>query len=223
MQQENCAQERLVLPETRQLYFDPVDFPVKDAMEFRLIYGGSLLKSSQSKARPWEKHQIRLEFHRQLKKLWECHPVFRIYNEGEDRTRLENIAKQYEGYVPIVNGGFGMVCDLDILLLRVEPPGYLVMKDAKGSGDIDNRLKVLFDALSLPQRGQVPIPKDGEAPDPRPFFVLLQDDGLITGVRVTTDRLLAAEDDCRPSEACVVIHATVKVADPTRSPYQLAL
>lgn len=220
------------------LYSDPIDVPVKSIVEFRLIYGGSLLKSAtQNKSRAWEKHQIRLEFHRQLKRLWETHPVFRFYNEPQhwdrsghrltiehhDLTTIDAISKQFQGFVPVVNAGFGTVCELDVLLLRNEPAGQFVGENTSGGGDIDNRLKVLFDALKIPKIGQIPPAKEGTPPDPDPFFVLLQDDGLITAVRVTTDRLLAVENDSLPSEACVVLNVTVKVADPTLSPYQLAL
>ena len=56
-------------------------------------------------------------------------------------------------------------------------------------GDIDNRIKVLFDALRMPLnkselRGQAP------AKDEDPFYCLLQDDNQITEVKITTDRLL---------------------------------
>jgi hypothetical protein len=55
------------------------------------------------------------------------------------------------------------------------------------AGDIDNRLKTLFDALQIPQSCSdvdPPAERDGY------LFVLLENDNLITDVRVTTDRLL---------------------------------
>jgi hypothetical protein len=55
--------------------------------------------------------------------------------------------------------------------------------------NIDNRLKVLFDALRMPENtGELPHtpPQSGEDP----FFCLLQDDKYINEVTVTTDRLL---------------------------------
>jgi len=200
-------------------------------MEFRLIYGGSLLKAAHgTKTRSWEKHQIRRQFHEQLKRLWETHPLLIFYSRPmhfeKDRNRLilrepdtaiEKVAAHFEGYVPLVNGDFGMVCDLDILFLRPEPAGKL-FREGKGGGDIDNRLKTLMDALKMPQRGQVKV-KEGDGEDPNPFFVLLQDDALVTSVRVTTDRLLTVDDNCDPAEACVIISVGIRVADPIRSPY----
>jgi hypothetical protein len=78
-----------------------------------------------------------------------------------------------------------LVCDLDILFLRRENPGQLI----SAGGDLDNRIKVLFDALRVPQddnevRGLDP---EGES---KVNLCLVEDDKLITGFRVTTDRLL---------------------------------
>ena len=75
-----------------------------------------------------------------------------------------------------------MTCGLNILFLRRDSPGKVI-----SGGDIDNRLKTLFDALSIPNRSQiVGTPESNESP----FFCLLEDDSLITEVRVETDRLL---------------------------------
>jgi hypothetical protein len=56
-----------------------------------------------------------------------------------------------------------------------------------------NRLKTLFDALSMPANAQqIPSGADAE-PDGR-VFCLLEDDKLITSITVTKDRLLTMED-----------------------------
>jgi len=85
--------------------------------------------------------------------------------------------------------------------------------------DIDNRLKTIFDALQMPgslndlgargSKGQIrPKPNDD------PFYVLLQDDRLITHVSVTTDTMLEAVPNA-PKETAVrlVIHATIRPYD----------
>lgn len=51
-------------------------------------------------------------------------------------------------------------------------------------GDIDNRLKTLFDALRLPNQTNELVGYDNPAPDENPFFCLLEDDSLITHVSV---------------------------------------
>lgn len=204
-------------------------------MEFHLIYAGSLLKSGRS-GHVWEKHQIRRYLHPQLKKLWETHPLLTFYTqeshwdrhgrqhviEHHDATKVENIATHFEGYVPLVMADFGMVCELEILFLRAEPPGNVLQRGGSGGGDLDNRMKVLFDGLCMPVQGQVKL-RDGDTPDPSPMYVLVQDDSLITSLKVSADRFLAAENDSNPAEACVIISVNVKVADPTRLPYGISL
>ncbi len=205
-------------------------------MEFRLIYGGSLIKAAGSGPgrRAWEKHQLRRHFHHQLKRLWETHPILRFYAQArhfqqggfastsvKHFTTIDSIAEHFEGYVPLVNEDFGMACELDVLFLRAEPAGHLLNHDSSG-GDIDNRMKVLLDGLTMPQKGQVKLKYDDD-PDPVPMFVLPKDDGLVTSLRITTDRLLTSHDDSDSSEACVVINVNVKTADPTRLPYELTL
>ena len=214
---------------------DPVGYPVRTVMEFHLVYAGNLLKSGRS-GHVWEKHQIRRYLHPQLKKLWETHPLLTFYTqeshfdrhgrqyviEHHDPTKVETIAKHFEGYVPLVMADFGMVCELEILFLRAEPPGSVLRRGGSGGGDLDNRMKVLFDGLCMPERDQVKL-RDGDAPDPSPMYVLVQDDSLIISLKVSADRFLAAENDADPAEACVLISVNVKVADPTRLPYGISL
>lgn len=209
-------------------------------MDFRLGYNGELLKAQgqgKGKRRPWEKHQIRLHFHQQLKNLWATHPLLNFYNQpshfegtrgfaghavvhSAHRTTVGSLAQQYEGYVPLVNEEHGMYCDLDVLFLRAEPIGGLLNHNS-GGGDIDNRMKVLFDAFCIPQRGQLQ-PKPDDPADPSPLFVLLSDDSLITSVKITTDRLLTTETD-DPAEACVIVHVHVKSINPLIAPYNLPI
>lgn len=202
-------------------------------MEFRLVYAGSLLKAAgYNKSRVWEKHQIRRYLHHQLERLWSTHPLLAFYAQPAHIQRdgfagrvvkhvtIGSIAEHYEGFVPVVNTQFGMICELDILFLRAETAGNL-LKHGTGGGDIDNRMKVLFDALRIPERGEVKL-KEGDEPDPKPMFVLLSDDSLVTSVKITTDRLLISEGD-DPAEACVVIHANVKGVDPMLTPYEVSV
>lgn len=170
-------------------------------MEFRLIYHGRLPAQSSGGggAHIEQKHSIRREFHAQLKELWRQNAFLRkraasrhIVEEGEkrvsDRTNLDIIADEHRlsGYrfVPLVSEREGLACSLDVLFLRRDHPGNLI----RSGGDIDNRIKVLFDALRKPKDNEVEKwpPAEGE----NPFFVLLEDDLLINEVSVTTDRLL---------------------------------
>ena len=59
-------------------------------------------------------------------------------------------------------------------------------------GDIDNRLKTLFDALSVPTQQQASTSTARSSSIESPTFTLLEDDVLIARVNVDSDRLLAA-------------------------------
>ena len=168
-------------------------------MQFHLIYEGPLPAHTQRKHRVEEKHNIRRIFHKQLAKLWVEHPFLKTrsdlkFPDAHDASRIVSwvgahaSAYNRSGYnfLPLVGSLFDIACSLDILFLRRNDPGDLVKK----GGDIDNRIKVLFDALRIPEKcNELPEnAKPGLGEDP--FYCLLENDQLITGVRITTDRLL---------------------------------
>src|SRR5262249_15996308 len=90
-----------------------------------------------------------------------------------------------------------------ITLLRAAPPGGIIIGP---DGDIDNQLKVLFDAFRVPKKHELPQ-ADRPAAEESPFYCLLEDDGMITELAVTTDRLLAPK---QPEEIVAIIAVQVK-------------
>jgi hypothetical protein len=162
---------------------------------FRLTYEGELL-AHRDDARLPERclhvHSIRKKFHEQLKNLWEQHPVL----DKKRYARLGMVGAQpfqdfdREGFIrrPLVTDSNGLICALDVLMLREGAPG-------RGLQDVDNRLKTIFDALRMPKGPQelgvgTQQGKVSPASNENPFLVLLEDDRLITHVSVTTDMLL---------------------------------
>ncbi len=168
-----------------------------EEVNFRLTYDGRLKAQSQSNPRRDDKQAIRRHFHMQLMQLWRDHPALieeqsrcRTEDFGEvalSRMDIFRTAERFKRgkfrFLPLVRRDLHLVCDLDILFLRREIPGGLLQ-----SGDLDNRIKTLFDALSIPNDDQIHgfEPTDAE----KLFFCLLEDDSLITGFRVRSDRLL---------------------------------
>ena len=78
-----------------------------------------------------------------------------------------------------------LLCALDILFLRPDTPGKVL-----SSGDIDNRLKTIFDALRMPSGLDELGGYERPGTDEQPFFCLLEDDKQISKVAVETDMLL---------------------------------
>lgn len=198
----------------------PVEF-----MRLTLTYEGPLHAASTNETRNPEKHAIRREFHKQLRDVWNTHLAL-----GDSFSRVQQSLKwavedREKGrtgrapssfpitemggfvFVPLVCRALYSICELDILFLRREPPGGLVNQ----AGDIDNRIKVLFDALRVPANAnEIPTnaaPADNEAP----LFCLLEDDKLITSFRLDSDQLFGTAASESAAFVKLVIRATVKV------------
>lgn len=187
-------------------------------MRFHLTYAGPL-KSTQpshysnvdgvfTDRRSGQKHAIRRDFHRQLKQLWATNEFLNTARMlrggapahdarpgddgarwGHDPNELVSIVEAISGkyhqngyrFVPLVREEWSLACSLRILFLRRDAPGSLY-----SAGDVDNRVKTAIDALSKPD----PRVDDGPGEGEDPFFVLLENDKLVTHLEVETDRLL---------------------------------
>ena len=195
-------------------------------MEFRLTYAGPLYGASKTKTRADHKHEIRCHFHPQLRRLWEVTPHLRNARavdpgggyihpaalEMAAQLRVDWLASQFQrnGYrfVPLVTEELSLLCSVSILFLRPDAPGSLIQ-----SGDIDNRLKTLFDALRIVGSAQELGKYQEPAEDQTPFFCLLEDDSLITRVSVETDTLLEpVSDPPDPDDARLIITVNLRPA-----------
>ena len=180
-------------------------------MRFGLTYDGSLKAASQRDTRSAEKWSIRRQLSPQLEELWSVHPALQgiqlgypakvgtgsqliidtkspQFGPASAKAKLrEGIAVGEHIFLPLVRNELKLTCSLDILFLRKGEAGSVV----NHGGDIDNRLKVLFDGLRMPNRDELALTKD---PIKSPFYCLLEDDQMITSLAVRTDRLLTRVD-----------------------------
>jgi hypothetical protein len=200
-----------VVCKSQRGFFYPL--AIGDEVNFRLTYDGALKAASQSDGRRVEKHKIRCVFSRQLNQLFEHRNE--VLDEEMQHISMEDnpLVTRGDFYCfALVRAKLNLVCDLDILFLRRENPGQLI----SGGGDIDNRIKVLFDALRMPQddnevRGFV-------SSDPNKMLLCLtEDDRLITGFRVTTDRLLEpGRSEAEENNVRLIINVEVKATKLTK-------
>ncbi len=174
-------------------------------MEFTLTYRGPLKANGDAR----DKHAIRRELHKQLAALWK-HPPLSHHADVllADPPILAKVSVIQTvasfKFAPLVSSRLGLFAELALALLRPHLPGALI---AEG-GDIDNRLKTLLDALRMPKnRSEIPSGNSPQAGED-PFFCLLEDDGLVTSLSVSTDRLL--EPDIRTSEVLLLIRVRTK-------------
>ena len=170
-------------------------------MKFTLVYDGPL----GANGNPRKKQVIREHIHPQLLELWNDHPTlkglsrfphFRAHIVGKSEQVLlpdgsfsdepeidlcEPVTKKGFEFLPLVRDRLGLKCALKIVFLRKEEPGGIYQR-----GDIDNRIKTLLDALTAPQHDeQVDHPTIAG-----PTYCLLEDDSLITGLEIQSQRLL---------------------------------
>lgn len=161
-----------------------------EAMQFRLVYDGPLPSGGNSNPKK-TKHAIRCQVHSQLKELFRTHPA--LTGGSDDIGPILGIFPHVATYgdfhfLPLIIVDCYMTCHIDILILRRACAGSIVMP----GGDIDNRLKTLFDALRMPrQESEIPPSAKPTEDEKDTFFCLLEDDSLITGFSVKTDRLLS--------------------------------
>jgi len=199
-------------------------------MRFHLVYSGRL-SASGNNAKPAAVASIRDTFHAQLEELWRVHRVLKrlrstaivprkefeglavaetpfqverdveAYPAREDEVDLTApIVDGGKSYVPLVRKSLDLNCSLSIQFLRQEDPGELVLQ----GGDLDNRLKTLFDALAIPKREfrhEYPQQHDKT-------YCLLESDSLIANFDVSTGRLLFPQST-HPHEVHIVIEAHI--------------
>jgi hypothetical protein len=140
-------------------------------MKFTLKYRGDRLTSAgNSSSRRTEKQELRYEFHRQIRRVWENHNVLRavirsdlqqLIRNGDDwdvqrpirsgttdldgfmfRRRLRDL-----WFIPMITMPMEAHCHLALRIGRPMKPGRLIFE----GGDLDGRLKTLFDALAMPK------------------------------------------------------------------------
>jgi len=210
------------------VWWDNLDYSLgDDCLEFRLTYGGLVLGASRSDTRVRHKHDIRRAFHPQLRRWWDVTPALDAmfdppaeslnFNRNEWNKRRDTLPQRFQcgGYrfVPLVTADLGLICGIDILFLRPDAPGSLIQ-----SGDIDNRLKTIFDALRMPGPDAVELGGNTPAEGENPFYCLLQDDRLISRVSVETDILLqptSHENANNPNDARLLITVKLKPVNAT--------
>jgi hypothetical protein len=206
---------------SRIVYLQPLEGdPAGGAgMRFRLTYQGPLrptqppsINRPESEPLSQHKHRIRQCFHAQLSEWWRVNRFLSSYradtledydlspteqsgrwDDGPSPSALplsELVAREYVEngfrFAPLIREKASLTCSLDILVLRRDHPANGVLS----AGDLDNRIKTVVDCLTKPRgTGQL----GGATPQDRedPFFCLLEDDRLVTGLTVESDLLLS--------------------------------
>lgn len=203
---------------------------------FRLEYKGPLHSSQATKKtdRKKEIHDIRRAFHEQLKRPWKSNEVLRMASRlnfralpfrgqvmdlGDGRPRRQDpdwaVTKRHKNdrdiyFIPLVirAARMALTCELKIHMGWREKKQGGILEPTPEGFDLDNRLKGLMDALTIPQDNQLP---DDVSGDPEPYFLtLLEDDGFVTRIEISTDPLgLPKRQDEKDAYVEIDIQVTV--------------
>jgi hypothetical protein len=107
-------------------------------------------------------------------------------------------------YLPIVRDSLKTICSLSINFMRHEEPGSLFLQ----GGDIDGRIKTLFDALRMP------VEQEEDAADVQatsdPLYCLMENDSLISDFSIKTSRLLGRREK-KVHHVILIIDVTINV------------
>lgn len=194
--------------------WDSENEPNEADLEFFLTYEGELRAHRPNQAlrnRTHHLHSIRRHFHKQIGALVDKHPF--VAGAAKDGVHPDVAVGRYEregfSFRALVTERNNLLCKLDIVMLRNA-------RKAHPHADMDNRIKTLFDALRLPKDAQElgSASSEGQvkpANDETPFYVLLEDDGLITHLRVGTGILLDPVPDVSEDDAVrLMIGVTIR-------------
>ena len=175
-------------------------------MEFTLFYQGELRSNGDAA----HKQEIRRALRPQLQRLWQLDPLrdcqpYVSLPPSKELSLIEQVGDFT--FAPLISSKLGLAAAIKITMLRPERPGQIIQQ----SGDIDNRLKTLFDALSVPPHANQ-IPR-GDTPglNELPFFCLLQDDQLIASISVDSERLLTHDESLHKTHVVLLIHVKTRV------------
>ncbi len=111
----------------------PIEF-----MRFTLIYDGPLPAQSAHNSHIDYKQEIRAQIHPQLAELWTTHPAIHkafarwVEHDRKGETDLENnlvwpVKRGNFRFVSLVRAAAYLTCELDILFLRQENKGRLLI------------------------------------------------------------------------------------------------
>ncbi|MGB6537193.1 MAG: hypothetical protein WBF58_14650 [Xanthobacteraceae bacterium] len=118
----------------------------------------------------------------------------------------EALEKHGAWFRPLVRESYALHCGLKIAFLRKEPPGKVYQ-----GGDIDGRIKTLVDALTMPRHVEQVLEKNTAS---SPIFCLLEDDSLVSGFQVESERLLGDQSNSA-DYAKLTIEVDVRVRQAT--------
>jgi hypothetical protein len=152
-------------------------------VKFSLTYDGELLSASDKHSRLANKNRIRFALSAQLWNIY-CAANFSRFQLDEETVVAATRWIKDITFFPLLTREMKSSCSLAIKFMRNEQAGQIVH-----GGDMDNRLKTLFDALRMPENDNKVLPdlmSESALKNEKGCVCLLEDDSLITDLSVAT-------------------------------------
>lgn len=174
-------------------------------MKFSLNYYGPIKSAGDAKS----KHSIRMQLHNQMKSICTSPPfdhVLKSTNEEHEEGKSKPLYKNYgtKRFNFLVSEYLKTVVDLEIFLLLPQKVGAIVTN----GGDIDNRIKTLFDALRIPASNSEIPSSDSFEYGSDGMYCLLEDDKLIEKVTISAYQDHSATDD-QQVKAIIIVNTRI--------------
>ena len=164
-------------------------------MRFSLKYEGELKSSNSSKTHVVDKNRLRWHFSGQLQQLFargnfSKFPKVEGVVAGADtggRIVFSWDVHSFNGieFVAVLDRSFQVACSLKIQMDRPERPGSLFQRNGENTGDLDNRVKTLFDSLRMPHN-ENEVTRDSKNPSRNFCMCLFEDDSMVTELGILT-------------------------------------
>ncbi|PDQ19275.1 hypothetical protein CN311_20415 [Mesorhizobium sanjuanii] len=147
--------------------------------------------------------------HPQMEALWSLQPLKNndwLRSRSESNLGVLEVRNGFE-FAPLISTSVGLLAEINVTILRNRHSN-----DRQGiHGDIDNRVKTLFDALRIPTLGEINVLSEKGVIFHERTFCLLQDDDLVTKLTVETDRWLGVP----PHQTLAIIRVAIKASTVT--------
>ena len=150
-------------------------------MEFCLYYQGKLRSRDTASG----KHRIREQLHHQIRSLCNSPQFSEIFNPTGYAALVKHDHEMFvqrgdKRFWFLISETLATVVNLNLTILVPHEVGRIV----QNGGDIDNRIKTLFDALRAPATDSEVPSNDSFDYQPGGMYCLLQDDKLINRVSI---------------------------------------
>lgn len=153
-------------------------------MDYKFFYRGNIPSNGNSK----QKGNIREILNPQIKKVWDVEAYKTLLNKRKSSNKFDSMCVTTSGakYLPLISSETKLYCHLEIEYYTKNE-----MRFVFADGDIDNRVKTLFDGLRAPSSPQEKTYENNNDI----YYTMLEDDKLIKGLSIKSYQIFTDEDD----------------------------